>query len=157
MSNKTARKDPRKDPRDYPDHPFVGVGVVVWKGDRFLLVERGKPPRQGDWSIPGGGQELGETVRQTAVREIREETDLEIEVGELLDVLDGVTLDQDGRVRRHMVLIDFMAEWRAGVARPGSDAPKVAWFGLEDLPGLKLWGETERIIRKSAAIRNQAL
>ncbi|MDP6173024.1 MAG: NUDIX hydrolase [Rhodospirillales bacterium] len=139
--------------RNYPDHPYVGVGVVVWKDDSFLLVTRGKPPRLGEWSIPGGGQELGETVRETAAREIREETGLEIEVGHILDVLDGIRHDDAGRVSRHMVLIDFMAEWKAGVATPGSDAPKVGWFTLDDLPELKLWGETERIIRMSAGLR----
>ena len=72
---------------DYPNRPLVGVGVVVFKGDRVLLVRRGKPPRQGRWSLPGGRQRLGEAVRETASREVREETGLEVEVTALLDVL----------------------------------------------------------------------
>ena len=72
--------------REYPDRPFVGVGVVVWRGDNVLLIQRGKPPRIGAWSLPGGAQELGETVRETAVREVREETGVEIDVTHLIDV-----------------------------------------------------------------------
>lgn len=139
--------------RAYLGHPFVGVGVVVWKGDEFLLVERGKEPRKGTWSIPGGGVEYGERLEDAAKREIAEETGLEIELTGLLDVLDSVTRDEAGRVRGHMVLVDYAARWLSGEARPGSDAPAVGWFRLADLGDLGLWAETERIIRKSAETR----
>ena len=100
--------------REYPDRPFVGVGVVVWRGDNVLLIQRGKPPRIGAWSLPGGAQELGETVRETAVREVREETGVEIDVTHLIDVVDTITRDKDGRVRLQYTLVDFAAEWRLG-------------------------------------------
>ena len=100
--------------REYPDRPMVGVGVVVWRGPELLLIQRGKPPRKGAWSLPGGMQELGETVRETAVREVREETGLEIDLTHLIDVVDTITRDEDGRVRMQYTLVDFAAEWRAG-------------------------------------------
>ena len=139
--------------REYPDRPFVGVGVVVWRGDEVLLIERGKGPRTGEWSLPGGMQELGETVRETAHREIKEETDIEIDVTDLLDVIDMVRKDSDGRVRFHYTLVDFSAEWRSGEATAGSDAAGVRWVPLKDLDQYRLWDETQRVIRLSASRR----
>jgi len=140
------------DDRAYPDRPWIGVGVVIWKGDQFLLIRRGKPPRLGEWSIPGGRQELGETVRQTAVREVMEETGVAIELAGLIDVVDAVRADADGRIASHITLIDFAARWTANEAIAGDDAMGVGWFTLADLPSLKLWAETERIIRASAEL-----
>lgn len=139
--------------REYPDRPFVGVGVVVWRGDEVLLIERGKGPRTGGWSLPGGMQELGETVREAAHREIREETAIEIEVVALLDVVDMVRKDADGRVRYHYTLVDFTARWRSGEAVAGTDAAAVRWVRLEDLDDIQLWDETRRVIRLSATQR----
>jgi 8-oxo-dGTP diphosphatase len=139
--------------REYPDRPFVGVGVVVWRGDEVLLIERGKGPRTGGWSLPGGKQELGETVRETAHREIKEETDIEIDVTDLLDVIDLVRKDSDGRVRFHYTLVDFSAEWRSGEATAGSDAAGVRWVRLVDLDQYELWDETRRVILLSASRR----
>lgn len=139
--------------REYPDRPMVGVGVVVWRGDRVLLIQRGKPPREGAWSLPGGKQELGETVRETAVREVREETGVEIDVTHLLDVVDTITRDEGGRVRMQYTLVDFAAEWRSGKAVAGSDAMGAQWTHPDDLGPLKLWSETLRIIEMSAARR----
>jgi ADP-ribose pyrophosphatase YjhB (NUDIX family) len=134
--------------REYPDHPIVGVGVVVLQGDRVLLVRRGQAPNVGRWSLPGGGQELGETYRAAAEREVREETAVEIEVRGLIDVVDSITRDSDGRIRFHYVLVDVLAAWRAGEARAGGDAAEARWFALDDLGGLGLWSETLRVIRR---------
>lgn len=139
--------------REYPDRPMVGVGVVVWRGPELLLIQRGKPPRAGSWSLPGGKQELGETVRETASREVREETGVEISVTRLIDVVDTITRDDDGRVRMQYTLVDFAAEWQAGEAVAGSDAAGVRWIHPNDLGPLKLWTETLRIIEMSAAAR----
>jgi ADP-ribose pyrophosphatase YjhB (NUDIX family) len=133
----------------YPRRPQIGVGVVVWRGDEFLLIRRGKPPRYGQWSIPGGRQELGETTRETAVREIKEETDLEIELIGLVDVYDAIRVDTNGSIASHFTLIDFTARWVSGDAVAGDDAIGVGWFTLDDLPELKLWKETEHVIRAS--------
>jgi 8-oxo-dGTP diphosphatase len=139
--------------REYPDRPFVGVGVVVWRGDEVLLIERGKGPVSGNWSLPGGKQELGETVRETAHREIREETGVDIDVTCLLDVVDLVRRDAEGRVRFHYTLVDFTAEWRAGEAVAGDDAAAVRWVPLDGIDQYNLWDETLRVIRLSATQR----
>ncbi|MDH3231941.1 MAG: NUDIX hydrolase [Alphaproteobacteria bacterium] len=142
-----------KTPREYPDYPIAGVGVVVWKDAKVLLIRRGRPPREGDWSLPGGRQKLGETTRQTAIREVREEAGIEIVVGNLLDVVDSVIPDGDGRIRYHYTLADFDAEWHAGEAQPGGDAAAVIWADPADLARYELWEETIRIIALSAELR----
>ena len=136
--------------REYPDRPIVGVGVVVWRGDEVLLIERGKGPVSGNWSLPGGKQELGETVEEAAHREIMEETGLEIDIVGLLDVVNLVRRDDEGRVRFHYTLVDFTARWRAGDAVAGSDAAAVRWVPFGELKEVPMWDETHRVIRLSA-------
>lgn len=144
---------PESDSRHHPHRPIVGVGVVVWRGDSFLLVRRGKEPNRGQWSIPGGAQQLGETVYAAGEREVLEETGLQVTVHALVDVVDGIRRDAGGRVNYHYTLVDVVADSPCGEARAADDAEAVGWFTLEDLPGLALWSETERIIRASMAIR----
>lgn len=133
--------------REYPDRPFVGVGVVVLRPEGVLLVRRAKPPRQGQWSLPGGAQKLGETVFETARREVLEETGLDVEVLGLIDVADSIRTDETGKVRYHYTLVDVVAVPRTpGNPFAGSDADEVTWMALEDIPELELWTETERII-----------
>jgi ADP-ribose pyrophosphatase YjhB (NUDIX family) len=141
--------------REYPERPFVGVGVVIWRDERVLLVRRGRPPRQGRWSLPGGLQELGETVFQAAVREVLEETSLTVEPTALVDVVDLIEPDRDGRVRYHYTLVDVSAEWRAGEPVAGDDVAHAEWFTLDTLPADELWDETVRIVKLSAAQRHR--
>lgn len=141
--------------RLYPARPFVGVGAVVFKDRRVLLVRRGHAPRKGMWSLPGGLQEVGETVFAAARREVLEETGLTIEVMELVDVVDSITRDAQDRARYHYTLVDVRAEWRAGEAVAGDDAEAVAWAPLDDLARYELWAETERVIRLAAAQRRR--
>ncbi|MGY8998437.1 MAG: NUDIX hydrolase [Rhodospirillales bacterium] len=143
----------KKDKRTYLDYPFVGIGVVIWKDNKFLLIQRGKPPRMGQWSIPGGRQELGETVKETALRETLEETGLTVELTDFLDVVDSIQKDEKGNIAFHATLVDYAAEWLSGEASANSDAIDVAWHNLEDLKELGLWSETTRIIQKSARLR----
>lgn len=143
----------KKDKRTYLDYPFVGIGVVIWKDNKFLLIQRGKPPRMGQWSIPGGRQELGETVKETALRETLEETGLTVELTDFLDVVDSIQKDEEGNIAFHATLVDYAAEWLSGEASANSDAIDVAWHNLEDLKELGLWSETTRIIQKSARLR----
>lgn len=141
--------------RRYPNHPIVGVGVVVWKDGKVLLIRRAKPPRKGQWSLPGGRQKLGESVRETAAREVREEAGIEISVGPLLDVVDAPVRDGDGLLEYHYTLIEFEADWRAGEARPGADATAVAWTGPEEIAKYVDWHETVRVVGLSAGRRAQ--
>ncbi len=131
---------------DYPNRPLIGVGVIVFKDDRVLLIRRGKPPRAGQWSLPGGRQRLGETVRATAAREVREETGCEVEVTALLDVLDSLTRDAGGEIQYHYTLVDFLAEWRGGEAQAAGDAAEVVWADPDALEPYELWSETLRLI-----------
>ncbi|MBT3358443.1 MAG: NUDIX hydrolase [Rhodospirillales bacterium] len=133
--------------REYPDRPFVGVGAVVMREGRVLLARRGKEPRKGSWSLPGGAQRLGETVFDAAKREIREETGLEIEVLGLIDVVDSIQRDDHGDVRYQYTLVDVLAQTINGdIAAAGDDAAEVAWFSPDELEPLELWEETTRII-----------
>ena len=138
---------------DYPNRPLVGVGVVAIKDGRVLLIRRAKPPRAGRWSLPGGRQRLGETVRETARRELREEAGVEAEVTALLDVVDSITRDDAGAIAYHYTLVDFLAEWRGGAPRAGGDAAEALWADPADLGSYELWDETLRLIRLGLARR----
>ena len=141
------------DTRAYPDRPLVGVGVVVWRGDQVLLVKRGKAPRKGEWGLPGGGQELGETIRETAAREVLEETGIAIRADQVVTVVDSVSRDAEGRVEFHYTLVEIAAEYVEGEARAADDVAAVRWVGLEDINHLVSWEETRRVIREAARQR----
>jgi 8-oxo-dGTP diphosphatase len=134
--------------REFPEHPLVGVGAIIIDGPRVLLVKRAHPPLQAQWSIPGGVLEVGELVREAAVREAREETGLIVEPGELLGVYDRVLRHADGRVQYHYVLIDFLCRPAGGELLAASDAAEVRWFTREELPALNLAQDTQDVIRK---------
>ena len=127
--------------------------MVIWKADKFLLIQRGTPPRLGQWSIPGGRQELGETVKEAVLRETKEETGLSVRITDFLGVIDSIQKDQNGQIKFHATLIDYSADWISGYATAGSDVMDCAWHGLNDLKALKLWDETTKIIQKSAEFR----
>jgi ADP-ribose pyrophosphatase YjhB (NUDIX family) len=134
--------------REYPDNPLVGVGAIIIDQDRVALVKRGHAPLEGHWSIPGGVLEIGETLRVAVTREALEETSLSIEPGELLGVFERVIPDDQGKMRYHYVLIDFLCRRKAGDLAPGDDAEEVRWFRKEELTALKLARETEDVILK---------
>ena len=124
--------------REYPDRPIVGVGAVIVSDGRVLLVKRGAPPLLGEWSLPGGVVEIGETLRAAAEREAREETGLIVEAGEVLEVLDRIIPGENGRALYHYVLIDFLCRVTGGELRKGGDAADVAWATESELPQYKL-------------------
>jgi 8-oxo-dGTP diphosphatase len=127
--------------------PVLGVGAVIFNEAReIVLVRRGKPPRQHQWSIPGGHVEWGESVHDALLREVREETALTVEIAGLIDVVDLVTRDDAGLVTVHYVLIDYAARCVAGELRAGSDAAEAEWVPFTRLNDYRLWSETRRII-----------
>jgi 8-oxo-dGTP diphosphatase len=137
--------------REFPEFPLVGVGSIIIEDDRVLLVKRAHPPIQGQWSIPGGVLEVGELVREAAVREAREETGLIVEPGDLLGVYDRVLRNDEKRVQYHYVLIDFLCRRVGGELLAASDAAEVRWFTREELPAQKLAEDTQDVIRKGFA------
>jgi 8-oxo-dGTP diphosphatase len=137
--------------REFPEVPLVGVGAIIIEDARVVLVKRAHPPLQAEWSIPGGVLEVGELVRDAAVREAREETGLTVEPGELLGVFDRVLRDPGQRVQYHYVLIDFLCRRVAGDLAAASDAAEVRCFTQEELPALKLAKDTMEVIRTGFA------
>ena len=135
------------DDRRYPSRPIVGVGVVILDADKVLLIKRGKPPRAGSWSLPGGAQESGETLKEAALREIYEETNLKVEIIGLIDIVDSIRRDKKGDTEYHYTLIDFAARVTGGALRAGDDAIDSHWFTLKEIKELDIWSETKRIIR----------
>jgi len=133
--------------REYPDSPLVGVGAVIIEDGRVLLVKRGHPPLAGEWSIPGGVLELGETLREAALREAREETCLAVETADLLGVYDRVLRDDDGHTIYHFVLVDFLCRRVGGEAQAADDADEVRWFTPAEACELPLVEDTAEVIR----------
>lgn len=121
------------------------------KDREVLLVRRGQAPKAGQWSLPGGAQRIGETVRETLVREVVEETGVTIGTPRLIDVFDSIVEDGD-RVAYHYTLIDFVAPWTGGDPRPGDDASEAAWAAVDDLAAYDMWTETERAIAAGAKL-----
>ena len=134
--------------RDYPERPIVGVGAVIIDRGRALVVRRATEPLKGEWSIPGGVLELGETMRLGAAREALEETGLTVDVGEVLEVFDRIITDPDGRTQYHYVLIDFLCRAVAGDARPGSDVSEVRWISEQELQQFQIAESAAGVIRK---------
>ncbi len=134
--------------REYPQTPFVGVGAVIVRDRRVLLIRRGQAPLLGEWSLPGGVLECGETLREAAAREAREETGLVVETAEMLGVYERIIRSDDGRVRYHYVLIDFLCRPVGGELQAGSDAAEVGWFTREELPGLGLAYDANDVVAK---------
>ena len=128
--------------REFPVSPLVGVGAIIIEDSRVLLVKRLHPPLQAQWSIPGGVLEVGERVREAAIREAREETGLTVDPGELLGVYDRILRNPEKRVQYHYVLIDFLCRRVAGNLAAASDAAEARWFSREELPALNLAEDT---------------
>ena len=137
--------------REFPELPLVGVGAIIIQNHRVLLGKRAHPPIQGQWSIPGGVLEVGELVREAAVREAREETGLIVEPGELLGVYDRILRNDQKRVQYHYVLVDFLCRPVGGELRADSDAAEARWFRRDELPELKLADDTQEVIQKGFA------
>lgn len=139
--------------RRYPQHPMVGVGAIVFRGSQVLLVERGREPALGKWSLPGGLVEVGETLETAVRREVSEETGLDVRVCSLLTTLDRIIRDEHHDVQYHYVLLDFLCRYTEGEPVPGSDVTACRFVSLDGLPSYPLTEGTEKVIRRAFAIK----
>jgi mutator protein MutT len=145
-----------RDTRKYPDRPYVGVGAVIVQDGKVLIVKRKYDPLAGQWSLPGGGVELGETLEDSIVREMREETGLDIEVGPVIEVFDRITRDGDGQVRYHFVLVDYLCWPVGGELRASSDADDARFVDPADLPQYNLTVKANQVIERALELDQQA-
>jgi 8-oxo-dGTP diphosphatase len=139
--------------RQYPDRPLLGVGALIIVGTRILLVERGKPPLVGYWSLPGGLVETGERLEDALVREVFEETGLRVSADAIATVFERIMPDASGACEYHYVLIDFYCTVTGGVLRPGDDSKRAEWFEIAELENLLLTEGTRDVIRACCAAR----
>jgi ADP-ribose pyrophosphatase YjhB (NUDIX family) len=139
-------------PRAYPDRPILGVGAVVACRGGVVLVRRRYDPLAGHWSLPGGGVEVGETLADAVIREVREETGLEVVVGPVIDVLDRIHRDQAGRVAYHYVVVDYACRAMTSAVRAGSDASDIAIVTDADIVSYALPAETRRVIDRGLSL-----
>ncbi len=146
------------DKREYPDRPVVGIGGVVISDGRAVLIRRGSEPLKGEWSIPGGTLEVGETLVEGIERELREETGLEVRVLELIEVFERIFADNPGapgparRPRYHFVILDYLCEAVGGAPRPGSDVTDFAWVREDELHRYNLTPTATRVLKKAFAM-----
>lgn len=135
---------------------MVGVGAVVFKGREVLLIRRGKPPFMGRWSIPGGGVHHGERLEDALAREVMEETGVSIRIGGLIGVFEAMPTGADPDFNRHVVMIDYWADWEAGEPAAGDDAAEAQFALLDDALSRVFWDETRTAIARAAKLRNIA-
>jgi 8-oxo-dGTP diphosphatase len=134
--------------REYPDRPIVGVGAVILDGRRVVLVRRGTEPLKGEWSLPGGVLELGETLQRGVAREVAEETGLQVEVLDVAGVFDRIFPDANGRPQFHYVLVDYVCRVNGGELRAAGDVTDARWVSEDELVDYRLTDSTERLIRQ---------
>jgi ADP-ribose pyrophosphatase len=141
----------------YPQQPVIAVGAVVMRQNRILLIRRGKEPAMGEWAIPGGRVELGETMHEAAAREVMEETCVSIRPGELVYFFETILPDPDGRIQFHYAIFDFMAEYLAGEPNPRDDAMDARWVSAEDADTYNLNTRTRELLNRIEFINRTGL
>jgi 8-oxo-dGTP diphosphatase len=139
-------------PREYPERPVLGVGAVIVQDGRVLLVRRGTQPLKGEWTLPGGMVELGETLREAVKRECAEETGLIVEPGAVVEIFEKIYPGENGRLRFHYVIVDFLCSVTGGELRAASDVDEVKWAADADLAASKVVEFTQQVIRKAMAL-----
>jgi len=139
----------------YPEHPLVGVGAVVIHEDRVLLVRRGHAPRKGLWAFPGGLVELGERVFDAARRELSEETGVQADPLDIVDLFEVIEQDEKGRIRYHYVVLEVLMTYRGGVPRAADDAADVRWVPLDALDAPGIGSGVKPIVQKALQRRTK--
>ncbi len=134
--------------RLYPDLPIPGVAAVTVRGRMVLLAERGKSPSLGKWGIPGGAVEVGETREEAVAREVLEVTNIVVRPVELVEIFDSISRDEEGKVRHHYILFEYLCEYVSGEVVPGTDAPDARWVPIDDLGSVNIMPYTRRFIEE---------
>jgi 8-oxo-dGTP diphosphatase len=132
--------------RRYPERPFVAVGTIVVRDGCVLLARRGKEPSYGLWSLPGGAVDLGEGLKNAAARETREECGIEIEITDVLEVVERMVRDPDGRVQFHYVIVDYLARWASGELVSSPEVLEARWVPPEDFPRYEMTRGTAEVV-----------
>lgn len=140
--------------REYPAAPLVAAAVVLLDGDRVLLIRRGRPPAEGQWSVPGGGVEAGETLAEAARRELREETGLDCEIGPIVEVVERITRDETGRARFHYVIVDVLGTNPTGTLAAASDAAEARFVPFDELAQMELTAGLIPVIERARRLRD---
>ena len=144
----------QKQKNDYPGHPRVAVGAVVFKDGCILLVRRGQPPAEDQWAIPGGSVEIGETLREAAEREIWEETGIQIRASKPIYTFDVIDRDKAGKVRFHYVIVDLTADYVGGEPKPGDDALEARWISANEINDLAVSAPTLKLLKTKFGFGN---
>jgi ADP-ribose pyrophosphatase YjhB (NUDIX family) len=139
----------KPDDRSYPARPVPGVGALIIDNDRILLVERGREPLKGYWSLPGGAVETGERLEDALRREVREETGLEVEVVRMIEIFERIMADDEGAVKYHYILIDYICRPIGGNLQASDDASRAEWFTEDEVGALQITRGTPAVIAKA--------
>ena len=142
-----------KDNRLYPSSPVSGVGAVVYKAEKILLVKRAKDPNKGQWSIPGGVIELGETIYEAAAREVLEECSVKIKIERVMDAAENIARDNKGRIRFHYVITDVLARYASGELEARSDAAECGWFAPEEIAGMDITPTLRAMLERQGILK----
>jgi 8-oxo-dGTP diphosphatase len=134
--------------RRYPTQPLVGVGAIIIHQSKILIVKRANEPAKGLWSVPGGVVELGEQLHKAIKREVKEETGLEVDIERLIEAVDNIIFDDEGRIQYHYVLLDYLCQLRGGVLKAADDVHEIQWVPLRALQSLPITSSLNRVIAK---------
>jgi 8-oxo-dGTP diphosphatase len=143
--------------RDYPERPIIAVGAVIVENDRFVLVRRGTEPHKGEWTIPGGMLECGESLHEAVIREAREETSLTVKPITLVEVFERIIRNEAGQVQFHYVIMDYLCQPLDGTLHPGEDAADARWLTHTELDTLQVTEGTIRVLNKALLVSQNSL
>ena len=135
--------------KEYPERPVVGVGAIILEGGKILLEKRKSTPGEGKWAVPGGLVELGETVEQTVIREVKEETGLDVASPQLVDVVDYISLDEKGAVKYHFIILDYFVTVKGGELKAASDADELRWVPIGEVEQYDLTESFRRFFKQN--------
>jgi mutator protein MutT len=135
--------------KEYPERPVVGVGAIILEGGKILLEKRKSTPGEGKWAVPGGLIELGETVEQAVIREVKEETGLDVASPRLVDVVDYISLDEKGAVKYHFIILDYLVTVKGGELKAASDAAELRWVPISEVERYDLTESFRRFFKQN--------